>query len=230
MIRKSHLLLALALAAAAVAAPIAQSSSAPKVDPLAVELPDRPGPHPRAKSTSWTTGACSHAGEARLVLRDVRAAAAPEPVDPLAVSYLIGQGLTPSQVTSWTTGACSHAGQGRLVLRDAPDGGRPDGRPARSELPDRAGPLPEPGDVLDGGRLLAAGQGRLVLRDVRVGCDALHAGRAARPASSGATPASAPGSPSGSSSSSEARAPACSSHAGAAARGGARVSQVRVEE
>ena len=59
MIRKSHLLLALALVAAAVAAPIAQSSSAPKVDPL-------------------------------------------------AVGYLIGQGLSPSQVTSWTTGACSH--------------------------------------------------------------------------------------------------------------------------
>ena len=34
MIRKSHLLLA--LVAAAVAAPIAQSSSKPKVDPLAV--------------------------------------------------------------------------------------------------------------------------------------------------------------------------------------------------
>ena len=59
MIRKSHLLLALALAAAAVAAPIAQSSSAPKVDPL-------------------------------------------------AVGYLIGQGLTPSEVDAWTIGACSH--------------------------------------------------------------------------------------------------------------------------
>ena len=29
-------------------------------------------------------------------------------VDPLAVGYLIGQGLSPSEVTSWTTGACSH--------------------------------------------------------------------------------------------------------------------------
>jgi hypothetical protein len=29
-------------------------------------------------------------------------------VDPLAVGYLIGQGLSPSQVTSWTVGACSH--------------------------------------------------------------------------------------------------------------------------
>ena len=31
-----------------------------------------------------------------------------KPVDPLAVGYLIGQGLSPSEVTSWTTGACSH--------------------------------------------------------------------------------------------------------------------------
>ncbi len=59
MIRKSFTLLALALVAATVAAPIAQSSSAPKVDPL-------------------------------------------------AVGYLIGQGLSPTEVTSWTTGACSH--------------------------------------------------------------------------------------------------------------------------
>ena len=29
-------------------------------------------------------------------------------VDPLAMSYLIGQGLTPSEVTSWTVGDCSH--------------------------------------------------------------------------------------------------------------------------
>jgi hypothetical protein len=28
-------------------------------------------------------------------------------VDPLAVGYLMGQGLSPSEVTSWTTGACS---------------------------------------------------------------------------------------------------------------------------
>jgi hypothetical protein len=29
-------------------------------------------------------------------------------VDPFAVSYLTGKGLSPSEVTSWTTGACSH--------------------------------------------------------------------------------------------------------------------------
>jgi hypothetical protein len=37
-----------------------------------------------------------------------RAAVAPKTADPLAVGYLIGQGLSPSQVTSWTVGACSH--------------------------------------------------------------------------------------------------------------------------
>ena len=59
MIRKFHLLaLALTTAAVALAAPIAQAGSAPKVDPL-------------------------------------------------AVGYLIGKGLSPSEVTSWTTGACS---------------------------------------------------------------------------------------------------------------------------
>jgi hypothetical protein len=34
--------------------------------------------------------------------------ARPKPVDPLAVSYLMGMGLSPSQVSSWTVGACSH--------------------------------------------------------------------------------------------------------------------------
>ena len=32
-----------------------------------------------------------------------------QPVDPLAVGYLIGRGLSPSEVKSWTVGACSHA-------------------------------------------------------------------------------------------------------------------------
>src|SRR5215470_19151921 len=33
----------------------------------------------------------------------------PATVDPLAVSYLMGRGLSPSEVKSWTVGACSHA-------------------------------------------------------------------------------------------------------------------------
>ena len=34
---------------------------------------------------------------------------APPKVDPLAVGYLMGLGLSPSEVQSWTTGACSQA-------------------------------------------------------------------------------------------------------------------------
>jgi hypothetical protein len=107
MIRKSHLLLALALVAAAVAAPIAQSSSKPKVDPLAVGYLIGQGLSP-SQVTSWTTGACSHQVKAATCYAMLHTVAAPKPADPLAVGYLIGQGLTPSQVTSWTTGACSH--------------------------------------------------------------------------------------------------------------------------
>jgi hypothetical protein len=61
--------LALALVAATLAAPIAQSNSAPKVDPL-------------------------------------------------AVSYLIEQGLSPSEVQSWDARRLLTPDQGRLVLRN----------------------------------------------------------------------------------------------------------------
>ena len=102
------------------------------------------------------------------------------------------------------------------------------GRSARSQLPDRAGPHPERGHVLDGWRLLARGQGRVVLRDVRA--DA-HTSAPARSASAGATPASAPPPPSASSSSSAASA----QHSSPAADGPitpptrTRVIKVRVE-
>jgi len=108
MIRKSFSLLALALVAAAVAAPIAQSSSTPKVDPLAVGYLIGQGLTP-SQVSSWTTGACSQAVKAASCYAMLdRSATSTKPVDPLAVGYLIGQGLTPSQVSSWTTGACSH--------------------------------------------------------------------------------------------------------------------------
>jgi len=107
MIRKSFTLLALALMAAAVAAPIAQSSSTPKVDPLAVGYLMGQGLSP-SRVTSWTTGACSHQAKAASCYAMFQSAAAPKPVDPLAVGYLMGQGLSPSQVRSWTVGACSH--------------------------------------------------------------------------------------------------------------------------
>ena len=108
MIRKSHLLLALALVAVAVAAPIAQSSSAPKVDPLAVSYLIGQGLTP-SEVTSWTVGTCSHQVKAPSCYAMLdRSAASTKPADPLAVGYLMGQGLTPSEVTSWTVGACSH--------------------------------------------------------------------------------------------------------------------------
>jgi hypothetical protein len=106
MIRKSHLLLALALVAAAVAAPIAHSSSAPKVDPLAVGYLIGHGLSP-SEVSSWTTGACSHEVKAAHCYAMFQRTTAPKTADPLAVGYLIGKGLSPSQVTSWTTGACS---------------------------------------------------------------------------------------------------------------------------
>ena len=81
MIRKSHLLLALALVAAAVAAPIAQSSSTPKVDPLAVGYLIGQGLSP-SEVTSWTTGACSHQVKAASCYTMFQTAAAPKPADP----------------------------------------------------------------------------------------------------------------------------------------------------
>ena len=107
MFRKSLTLLALALAAAAVAAPIAQSSPKP-VDPLAVGYLMGQGLSP-SEVTSWTTGACSHEAKAASCYAMLdRSATSTKAVDPLAVGYLMGQGLSPSQVKSWTVGACSH--------------------------------------------------------------------------------------------------------------------------
>jgi hypothetical protein len=107
MIGKSHLLLALALVAAAVAAPIAQSNSTPRVDPLAVGYLIGHGLSP-SEVRSWTTGACSNQVKPATCYAMFRSSAAPKPVDPLAVSYLIGQGLSPSEVIAWTAGICSH--------------------------------------------------------------------------------------------------------------------------
>ena len=109
MIRKSYLLLALALVAAAVAAPIAESSSRPKVDPLAVGYLMGMGYTPN-QIHAWTVGGCSHQVKPAACFGPSRGANLTDDgatVDPLAVSYLIGYGLTPSQVRSWTVGACS---------------------------------------------------------------------------------------------------------------------------
>ena len=87
-------------------------------------------------------------------------------VDPLAVSYLRGQGLTPAEVTSWTTGDCSHETKAAPATRCSASRG-PDRRPARRQLPQRPGPHPRRGHLLDDRRLLARGQGQLLLRDAR---------------------------------------------------------------
>jgi hypothetical protein len=107
-------LIALALAAAAAAASIAQAGTANSrkpVDPLAVGYLMGRGLSP-SEVKSWTVGACSHAAKPAscfAVLDRATAQARPKPVDPLAVGYLMGRGLSPSEVTAWTVGICSHA-------------------------------------------------------------------------------------------------------------------------
>jgi hypothetical protein len=100
MIRKVFSLLALALAAAAVAAPLAQASSTPKVDPLAVSYLMGKGLSP-SEVTSWTVGACSHQVKAAscyaMLDRSAPAAASTPKVDPLAFHWVdagIGAGAT----------------------------------------------------------------------------------------------------------------------------------------
>jgi hypothetical protein len=109
MIRKSHLLLALALVAAAVAAPIAQADSPQGQVTIpaylskihypgnSVPVPDMSKRH--VAVPPWL---------GRIRVAPVAGADSLKPVDPLAVSYLTGLGLSPSQVTSWTSGPCSH--------------------------------------------------------------------------------------------------------------------------
>jgi hypothetical protein len=109
MLRKPFTLLALALAAAAVTAPIAYSSTKP-VDPLAVSYLMGKGLSP-SEVSSWTTGACSHRVRAASCYAMFRTTSSKtthtQKVDPLAVGYLMRQGLTPGQIKSWTVGACS---------------------------------------------------------------------------------------------------------------------------
>jgi hypothetical protein len=107
MIRKSFTLLALALAAAAVAAPIAHADSAsPKVDPFAVSYLIGKGLTP-TEVKSWTVGACSQEVKAASCYAMLEPTSASPKVDPFAVSYLIGKGLSPTEVKSWTVGTCS---------------------------------------------------------------------------------------------------------------------------
>jgi hypothetical protein len=123
MSRKFHLI-ASALAAVAVAAPIAQAKP---VDPLAVSLLNGRG-FSAGQIFDWTQGACSFSvkpascyltpAEAKLASqrlaesmggpRPIAASIAEaKPVDPLAVSLLRARGMSPSRIYDWTQGACS---------------------------------------------------------------------------------------------------------------------------
>jgi hypothetical protein len=87
------------------------ATTGPKVDPLAVSYLQGRGLTP-AEVRSWTVGACSRESRPAscdALLTGARAAISRPKVDPLAVSYLQGLGLTPDEVRSWTVGACSQA-------------------------------------------------------------------------------------------------------------------------
>jgi len=86
MIRQSHLLaLVLATAALAIAAPIAQANSAPKVDPLAESYLTGRGLSP-SEVKSWTVGACSQQVKAASCYAMLDRAANPGPSIPVAGS------------------------------------------------------------------------------------------------------------------------------------------------
>jgi hypothetical protein len=134
MIRRSHLLLALALVAAAFAAPIARAQADPPSRTVTVpawlskiHYPGTSYPfnsvgipaslarthYPGTSVPFANTATCSqevkppscYAMPAPSLAAPV--ADEPKPVDPLAVGYLTGRGLSPSEVASWTTGTCS---------------------------------------------------------------------------------------------------------------------------
>jgi hypothetical protein len=98
-------LIALALATAAVAAPVAGADRGTRarttVDPLAVSYLSAKGLTP-SEVQSWTVGVCSHEAKdaSCYAMLDSTAAA----VDPLAVSYLSANGLTPGIGAAATLG------------------------------------------------------------------------------------------------------------------------------
>jgi hypothetical protein len=113
MSRMVHLI-ALALAAAAVGSSLAQAgttpSTQPKVDPLAVGYLTGKGLSP-GEVRAWTVGACSHESKPAwcyAALAGANPTTSRPKVDPLAVGYLMGKGLSPSEVAAWTVGTCSH--------------------------------------------------------------------------------------------------------------------------
>ena len=129
MLRKVHII-ALALVAAAVAAPVAHGASpspSVRIDPLAASYLLQQGytknqiialaggsssiASPRKAAdplaVSWLLG---HGySPSQIAAMGVAVPVdSPKTVDPLAVSYLRSLGLTPSEVADWTVGVCSH--------------------------------------------------------------------------------------------------------------------------
>jgi hypothetical protein len=80
------------------------------VDPLAVSRLLGQG-YTQPQVEAWTVGACSHEVKPAACFGPSKGANLTDgaaKVDPLAESYLIGQGLSANEVKSWTVGACSH--------------------------------------------------------------------------------------------------------------------------
>jgi hypothetical protein len=115
--------IALALVAAAVAAPMAQSVTDPNgkqaVDPLAVSYLQGQGYSPGEIKVLIGQGdplAVSYLRDQGLSAAQINAMAtgqtsqpATRPIDPLAVSYLRNLGMSQAQIEEWTTGVCAQA-------------------------------------------------------------------------------------------------------------------------
>jgi hypothetical protein len=112
-------LIALALAAAAVAAPTAQTATRPGgqtvADPLAVSYLLNQGYTP-AQIQALATGKASFATEKPLPPEE-------RPLDPLAISYLRNLGMTPAQIEEWTTGICAQANRPAVCTLPYPETG-----------------------------------------------------------------------------------------------------------
>jgi hypothetical protein len=97
-------LIVLALVTAAVAAPIASSGS-----PAApCSQADNPSGCYRGKPFVDPLGVSYQAFFAQRQTGS-RVTSPTQFVDPLAISYLTGMGLTPAQIKDWTVGVCAHA-------------------------------------------------------------------------------------------------------------------------
>jgi len=97
-------LIVLALVCAAVTAPIASSGS----PAASCSQADNPSGCYRGKPFVDPLGA-SYQGFFAQTQAESRVTSPTRFVDPLAISYLAGMGLTPAQIKDWTVGVCAHA-------------------------------------------------------------------------------------------------------------------------